>query len=212
MLKRKLSNKGEQMARVVVPGELLADSPRKTNFTYVENEKTYSSILGLFDEVGFRLIPLEGVYVPSLYDIVVGVVEEVKFAGYTVDINSPYQGFLPAKDSRYEYELGDVISAKVKQVDEVKNIILENARKLREGEIVEISPAKVPRVIGKKNSMLNLLRTATGSEIIVGNNGRIWIKGGNSALAARAILKIEKEAHTTGLTERIETLLREEGK
>lgn len=198
------------MVRVVVPGEVLADSPRKINFAYTENGRTYSSILGLFDEVGFRLIPLEGAYVPSQFDVVIGIVEEIKFAGYTVDINSPYKGFLPAKDSRYEYELGDIISAKVRQVDEVKNINLENARKLVGGEIVEINPAKVPRVIGKKNSMLNLLKEATRSEIIVGNNGRIWIKGGNSALAARAVLKIEKEAHTTGLTERISALLMEE--
>jgi len=198
------------MTKIVVPGELLASTPQRVEFAFVEDGKTYSSVLGLFDEANLRLVPLEGTYMPTQYDIVVGVVDEVKFAGYNVDISSPYKGFLSARDSRFEYELGDILSAKVREVDEVKNVNLEGARKLEGGEIVEISPAKVPRVIGKKNSMLDMIRAATRTEILVGKNGRIWIKGGNTALAARTILKIEKEAHTTGLTERISTLLKEE--
>jgi exosome complex component RRP4 len=198
------------MTKIVVPGELLAGSPQRLEFTFVEDGKTYSSILGLFDETNLRIIPLEGAYVPTQYDLVVGIIDEVKFAGYNVDINSPYKGFLSAKDSRYEYNLGDIISAKVREVDEVKNVNLEGARELRDGEIVEINSAKVPRVIGKKNSMLDTIRAATRSEVFVGKNGRIWIKGGNSVLAARTVLKVEKEAHTTGLTERIEAFLKEE--
>jgi len=198
------------MTKIVVPGELLASTPQRVEFAFVEDGKTYSSVLGLFDEANLRLVPLEGTYMPTQYDIVVGVVDEVKFAGYNVDISSPYKGFLSARDSRFEYDLGDILSAKVREVDEVKNVNLEGARKLEGGEIVEISPAKVPRVIGKKNSMLDMIRAATRTEILVGKNGRIWIKGGNTALAARTILKIEKEAHTTGLTERISTLLKEE--
>jgi len=198
------------MTKIVVPGELIAGSPQRIEFGFVENGKTYSSIVGLFDEANPKLIPLEGAYMPVQFDIVVGIIDEVKFAGYNVDIKSPYRGFLSAKDSRYEYELGDIISTKVRDVDEVKNVDLEGARKLVGGEILEISPAKVPRVIGKKNSMLDMIRAATKSEIFIGKNGRIWIKGGNSVLAARAVLKVEKEAHTTGLTERISAFLNEE--
>ena len=198
------------MTKIVVPGELIASSPQRIEFGFVENGKTYSSIVGLFDEANPKLIPLEGAYMPVQFDIVVGIIGEVKFAGYNVDIKSPYRGFLSAKDSRYEYELGDIISTKVRDVDEVKNVDLEGARKLVGGEILEISPAKVPRVIGKKNSMLDMIRAATKSEVFIGKNGRIWIKGGNSVLAARAVLKVEKEAHTTGLTERISAFLNEE--
>ncbi len=35
----------------------------------------------------------------------------------------------------------------------------------------------------------------------------VWLKGGNIALATTAIRKIEDEAHTSGLTERIKNLL-----
>lgn len=200
------------MARIVVPGEMVAEVPKPTYFAFVENGKTYSSVLALFDEKNFRLIPLEGAYIPRLDDIVVGVVSEVKFAGYTVDINSPYVGFLPGKELRDELQLGDIVSAKVKEVDEVKNVILSFPRKMSGGEILEILSVKVPRVIGKGNSMLNMIKEATKSDVLVGKNGRVWIRGGNSALAAEAILKIEKEAHTLGLTDRMSAFLIEESK
>ena len=196
--------------KIVVPGELIAEKPVRMPDAYVENGKTYSEVVGLFHESEMKLVALEGSYVPMDEDYVVGVVEEVKFAGCNVDINSPYKSFLSSKDTRFQFDLGEVIFAKVKGVDEVKNVNLFDARKLTGGEIVEISPVKVPRVIGKKSSMLNMLIDATRSEIYVGKNGRMWIKGGNSSLAARAILKIEKEAHMTGLTDRMKVFLESE--
>jgi len=197
--------------KIVVPGEIIADKPLKIPDTYIENGKTYSEVVGLFHETEMRLVALEGSYLPMDEDYIVGVVEEVKFAGYTTDINSPYTAFLSTKDTRFEFDIGDVVFAKVKGVDEVKNVNLFDARKLSGGEIVEISPVKVPRVIGKKSSMLNMLIDATRSEIYVGKNGRMWIKGGDSSLAARAILKIEKEAHMSGLTDRMKEFLEKEG-
>jgi len=202
----------ELVARIVVPGEMLFDAPKYIPGAYVEGGKTYSSMLALFNEEELRLIPLRGPYIPSIDDAVVGVVSEVKFAGYTVEIKSAYQGFLSTKETRDEFRLGDIILARVKGVDEVNNVQLTEARKLVGGEIVEIAAAKVPRVIGKKGSMLNLIRDATKSEIIVGKNGRVWIKGGNSSLTARAVLKIEEEAHVRGLTDRMGEFLKKESK
>lgn len=199
---------GPHITRVVVPGEKLSDSPRPVQFGFVDGGKTYSSILGLYDESEGRLVPLEGCYLPVLDDYLVGVVKEVKFSGYNVDINSPYAGFLSSKEMRDEFELGDVIYAKVKEVDEVKNIDLTDARKLQGGEIVEVLSVKIPRIIGKKSSMITMLMDATKSEILVGRNGRVWVKGGNSALAAAAVLKIAKEAHLPGLTERMSEFLK----
>ncbi|MFH1448615.1 MAG: exosome complex protein Rrp4 [Candidatus Micrarchaeota archaeon] len=193
--------------KIVVPGEILADKPVRIPDTFIEDGKTYSEIIGLFYEQDMRLIVLEGAYIPMDGDYVVGVVEEVKFAGYVVNINSPYGAFLSTKETRAKFDMGDIIFAKVKGVDEVKNVDLYGARKLQDGKIVEISPVKIPRVIGKKSSMLNMLTDATKSEIYVGKNGRLWITGGNSALATRAILKIEKEAHTPGLTDRMKEFL-----
>jgi exosome complex component RRP4 len=164
--------------------------------------------MGLYDETSGRLVPLEGCYTPKLGDIVIGIVTEVKFAGYTLNIKSPYEGFLSTKDTRDELKLGNVVVARVKDVDEVKNVDLTDASRLEGGEILEISSMKVPRVIGKNSSMIRMIQDATRSEIIVGRNGRVWIRGGDSARAIEAILKIEREAHTPGLTDRISMLLK----
>jgi exosome complex component RRP4 len=77
---------------------------------------------------------------------------------------------------------------------------------------VEISPTKVPRLIGKGGSMINMLKKEINCNIFVGQNGRIWIDGNDEDmdLALKTILIIEKEAHITGLTDRILEHLRRE--
>lgn len=195
-------------ARVVIPGEMLADSAKPMPYAFIEHGKTFSSVMGLYDAGSGKLVPLEGCYIPNLDDVVVGVVTGVKFSGYNVDLKSPYVGFLSSKETREEFKLGDVISARVMDVDEVKNVDLTEAGKLQNGEILEIHSVKVPRVIGKNSSMIRMIQDAAKSEIIVGKNGRVWIRGGDSALAVESILKIEQEAHTHGLTDRIAAFLK----
>ena len=80
-------------------------------------------------------------------------------------------------------------------------------RKLYGGKIIDVKPSKVPRIIGKNNTMIKQLTEGTKSTIIVGMNGRIWIKGGDVALTTKAILRIQEEAHTSGLTDRIREML-----
>jgi len=196
-------------SRVVIPGEMLSDTPKPVPYGFTDKGRTYSSVMGLFDAASNRLVPLEGCYMPNLDDTVVGVVTYVKFSGYTVDLKSPYTGFLSSKETREEYKLGDIIAARVKEVDEAKNVDLTEASKLERGEIVEIHSVKIPRVIGKSSSMIRMIQDAAKSEVIVGKNGRIWLRGGNTALAVEAILKIEKEAHTHGLTDRVSALLKQ---
>lgn len=197
-----------KISSLVLPGEKLADTAKSLPFSFVEGGATFSAVVGLYDG-DMRLVPLAGTYLPNLDDYVIGVVDEVKFAGYNIDIKCPYKGFLSNKETRIPFKLGDVILARAYEVDEVKNVNLTDTRKLEGGEIVEILSVKVPRVIGKRSSMLQTIQQATGSEIIVGKNGRIWLRGGNSALAVEAILKIEKEAHIPGLTDRVAAFLKE---
>jgi exosome complex component RRP4 len=157
-----------------------------------------------------RVVALQGPYVPKINDWVIGIVKDVRYAGYTTEIKSPYNGFVSTKMTRTEFKLGDIVGASVSNIDEARNIDLLDARKMLGGEILEINAMKVPRVIGKKNSMIDTIIEHTKSEIMVGRNGRIWIKGGNSSLAVRAILMIEREAHTTGLTDRVAAFLKAE--
>jgi exosome complex component RRP4 len=194
--------------KLVVPGELIAEGPKGGANAYSEDGKIRSEVIGIVDEQKGRVIPLNGQYIPTEGDWVIGVVQDVKYAGCGVEIKSAYRAFILNKMTRIEFRMGDVVGAKIEKVDEAKNIDLAEPRRLVGGEILEISAVKVPRVIGRANSMINLLMQGTGSEILVGRNGRIWIKGGKSALAVRAILTIEREAHTHGLTDRITELLK----
>ncbi len=83
---------------------------------------------------------------------------------------------------------------------------------LRSGRVVEVSYTKVPRVIGRAGSMISLLKSKLDVNIFVGKNGRIWINGKveDEDLAVKIIKRIEQEAHTSGLTDRITKLLEEE--
>ncbi len=196
--------------KLVVPGETISEGKKPGLHAYSEEGKLRSTVVGLADEKGSRVIALKGKYMPQPGDWVIGVVQSVKYAGNDVDIKCPYPGFILSKMTKTEFALGDVVAAQVEKIDEAKRIDLKTPKRLLGGEILEVSSVKVPRIIGKRNSMLDTIMKGSGSEILVGRNGRIWLKGGNIALAVRAILMVEREAHTSGLTDRVAEFMKKE--
>lgn len=70
-----------------------------------------------------------------------------------------------------------------------------------------VTPAKVPRIIGRQGSMVEMIKELTGTQIVVGQNGIVWVKGDNEDIAAEAVLKIEEKSHITGLTDYIKVML-----
>ncbi len=201
------------MKKIVIPGQKIKE--KANGQTYKEKKdgkkEKYSKTYGMLyknDNKG-KIIPMKTKYIPQERDKVIGVVTSVKYGGYIVDINSPYEAFLQKEEADEEYELKDLISAEVQQVDEVKDTNIENSRKFYGGTILEINPAVTERVIGKNASMIKIIKEKTESKIFVGSNGRVWIKGGNPEKAEEAIRKIENQAHETGLTEKIKEYLEE---
>jgi exosome complex component RRP4 len=81
--------------------------------------------------------------------------------------------------------------------------------KFKGGIIVDIAPTKVPRLIGKKGSMINMIKDKTKCKIVVGQNGLVWVKGDEDMeqLTKNIIHLIEAEAHTSGLTNKIKNKL-----
>jgi exosome complex component RRP4 len=74
---------------------------------------------------------------------------------------------------------------------------------------VKVSSVKVPRIIGKKNSMIDTIQSSTGCQVTAGRNGYIWVSGaGDFSLAQKAIRMIEAQAHTRGLTDRVASFLK----
>ncbi len=218
---------------LVIPGEALFEGMDYLPGpgTYRNDKKIVSKYLGVAEFKNNRLvrvIPLKGKYIPRENDFVIGYISRVSHAIWQVDLNSPYEGILPLSEGTEEfidlneksledfYDIDDTIVVKIKKVTQTKDVQLtmkdRRAKKLIGGRIIEISHTKVPRLIGKSGTMVGTIKDKTGCVIIVGQNGRVWLKGNNEELAVRAIKKVEAEAHTSGLTDKITHWLDEESK
>ncbi len=209
---------------LVVPGELLAeDDYYPGRGTFDDDGKICSKLLGLVSlrNKKISVIPLKSKYLPKKGDVVIGKIDDVRFSMWGVDINSPYSGILPAsevfgrekKELSRVFDIGDVLFLRIVDVDEVKKVKLglkgRGMGKFKGGVIVDIAPTKVPRLIGKKGSMINMIKDKTGCKIVVGQNGLVWVKGNEDMeqIVKNIIKLIEKEAHTSGLTDRIKNKL-----
>ena len=154
-----------------------------------------------------------------------GVVEEALSAGWLIDINAPSPAFLHTEEVPWDVEFGatekylnsgDSIMAKVLKIDEIKKMQVtmkdRNLFKIKGGDIIDVEPSRVPRIIGKKGSMISLIKQYIRCRIFVGQNGKIWVDAEieNIERVIHVIRKIESEAITFGLTNRIEDLLKKE--
>lgn len=196
--------------RLVIPGELVTEERKKLgSHVFVNEGKVYSDALGLVnDESDYAsVVPLEGKYMPQVGDLVIGIIGEEKFSVYMIDLNSFYKSVVSKRDMKEILKPGSVVSAKVGKVSELNEIDLQYPRLFFGGEIIKVSPVKIPRVIGREASMLNILKEGTQSNIIVGKNGRIWAKGGDIDLLKKAVKKIENEAHLENLTNKIQEFM-----
>jgi exosome complex component RRP4 len=217
--------------QLVTPGELLAEGdylPGEN--TYMEENKIYAQRIGLVDDENKKVnvVALRAFYVPKVGDIVIGTVVEVGFNGWTVDIKSPYTALLRASDvlSRpfkpqndelsQVLNAGDLIVAKIASYDRAHDPQLTVGEpglgKITRGQIMRVVPTKIPRVIGRKGSMISMIKQETGCQIILGLNGVILVTGKtpeDEEFAMSAIRKIEQESHISGLTDRITQLLKE---
>ncbi len=214
---------------IVVPGDYLDErnGRRLGNGTYEEDGKVFSTFLGVarVSENEISVIPLSGTYLPKLGDRIIATIDEVEISGWFVDINSPYSAFLPIAEGVEEFvdlqrtdltryfDIGDVIFGRISRVTRSKNVQLSmrdfESRKLRNGIVIKVTPTKVPRIIGKEGSMITMIKNKTKCEIVTGQNGLVWIRGENKDKAIEAVLTIEKDSHTLGLTEKIEKMLGE---
>lgn len=212
---------------VVIPGEKIEQIKGKKlgKGVYAEGESVYSQLTGIprINETEISVIPLSGVYIPNLGDRVIGIIESVEISGWMVDVNSPYNSFLPVSEAVDEFfdmartdiskffDVNDIIFCKVSKVTKNKTVQVSlrdpMARKLHGGVIIKVTPSKIPRIIGKAGSMISLIKTKTQCDIFTGQNGVIWLRGENKAKAIEAILTIEKESQATGLTEKITSML-----
>ena len=220
-----LAKEGE----IVVPGEDLTKGidylPGKG--TYREGEEIVSSLIGLFRLDGrlAKVIPLSGKYKPRKHDMVIGKVTDITTGGWRVQIGYPFNAGISLKEGSRDfipndanladyYEVGDLVVGKIVNLKGPKIIDISmtqpGSRKLLGGRTIQVESSRVPRIIGKEGSMITMIKNSTGCNITVGQNGTVWISGSSpdkELEAVNAINKVNDEAPSTGLTEKIKKFL-----
>ncbi|MBV9178515.1 MAG: RNA-binding protein [Nitrososphaeraceae archaeon] len=175
---------------------------------------------------GVKVIPLSGVYIPRVSDIVIGKIIDHSSLSWEVDVNSCFSAHLPAQDvfgrdfsparddMGKQLAIGDLIAARIIAFDRTRDPMLtiqdKDLGKIPHGELLKISATRVPRLIGKRGSMIQTIEQATQTRILIGQNGIVVAMGRNLdgiKLATRAIRMVEEEAHTANLTQRVKALL-----
>ena len=217
--------------KVVIPGEIIISGD---NYLPGEGtEKAGKDIIalryGLAEETNrlVKVIPLSGVYHPRRGNVVIGKINNLTFNGWLMDIGSPenaflsvaeYPKFVQKNELDIVMDIGDMAVAKIKDVNRKAvdlTMKLRGLGKIDEGIIMQINPNKVPRVIGKEGSMINLIKEETGCQITVGQNGYIWIKGDiidKELFAKKAIIFITEKSFMSGLTEEVKKWFEKEKK
>ena len=195
---------------ILIPGDNLK---KKDNNSYERENNYYSKYILLVNED--KTAKLFGYYMPEVNDIVIGKVIDVLSNGWLVDINSPYIGKLSLKDIGMDpndiYTYGDYILCQIVRMTKNKLIDLDikKKEKLNDGLILKVDPARIPRVIGKNSSMLNLIKQYLKIDIIIGKNGRIYLNGDvNEVSKAVDIIRfIINNSYKRGLTEKVKEIL-----
>jgi len=215
--------------RYVIPGDVIATGPlRPEQNVYQDGDRIISSSIGISEifENAVRVIPLAGGYIPHSNDLVIGKVIGTSPLSWEFDINSCFIGFLPAQDVfgrdysptkdelKQRLDIGDLVAARIANFDRSRDPLLtvqdRDLGKIESGELVEIAPSKVPRLIGKRGSMIQTIEMATKAMITIGQNGWIVVSCEDPEgllKAIEAIKMVDALAHTPNLTERVKSML-----
>src|SRR5919107_2857081 len=219
----------EMKRRYVIPGDKIAEGNYRPLMNVIKNGNyLVSTRVGIAEagKDGVKVIPLSGVYIPRVNDLVIGKVVDRSSLSWDIDINSCFFAHLPAQDvfgrdfsparddMGRQLNIGDLIIARIVSFDRTRDPMLtvqdKDLGKIPYGEFIKISPTRVPRLIGKRGSMIQTIEQATQTRVIIGQNGIVVVTGRDIeglSLAVKAIKMVEEESHTTNLTQRVKSLL-----
>ena len=217
----------------VIPGDvIITGSYTPEQNVILDGDKIMSTAIGFYEIEDNRVnvIPLTGLYTPKIDDLIIGKVMSHSALSWDVNINSYYTGMLPASDifgrdylpSKDDLSLklcvGDIISTRIINAGGSRGPLLsisgQNLGKIDSGELVKISPTKIPRLIGKHGSMIQTIESSTNATITIGQNGLIVVSSDetNGLLKAlTAIRMVDEQAHLVDLTDKVKKMLETNG-
>jgi len=223
----------ENKRKYVIPGDVITTGPyRPEQNVILDGNKIISTAIGISEiyDDSVRVIPLTGKYIPKINDLVIGKVVSHTSLSWELDINSCYVGFLPAQDvfgrdfSAHADELssklksGDLVAARIANFDRTRDPLVTIADrdlgKIDSGDLIKISPSKVPRLIGKKGSMFQTIEMATNAAITIGQNGWVVVSCETPEgllKAKKAIQMVDEKAHVANLTDQVKEMLESKG-
>src|ERR687885_511120 len=219
----------EVKRRYVIPGDKIIEGNFRPLMNVIRaGHSLIATRIGIAEagRDGVKVIPLSGVYIPRVNDLVIGKIIDHSSLSWEVDINSCFSAHLPAQDvfgrdfsparddMGRHFAIGDMITARIIAFDRTRDPMLtvqdRYLGKIPRGEILKISATRVPRLIGKRGSMIQTIEQATQTRVLIGQNGIVVVSGRNFEglkLAVRAIRMVEEEAHIANLTQRVKVLL-----
>ena len=214
--------------RLVTPGEAIGASSgvRAGTGTIIMGDNIIATKVGWAKENNgvTSVDPISSAYMPRSGDLVIGIVESVRNNLWFADVNGPFNGLLPMSlapwkvefgAARQHMDIGDIMLARVQEVDEAHNIVLTmkgvGLRRLKEGMMANISMNHISRLRGANDSTLKELREVCDSRIIVAENGRVWVDGDADGISfMRTVLHlVRSEGHKASFGESLNLLIRE---
>ncbi|MBI1662448.1 MAG: KH domain-containing protein [Nitrosopumilus sp.] len=219
--------------KYVIPGDVVTTGPfRPEQNVILDGNKIISTTIGISEiyDDSVRVIPLTGKYIPKINDLVIGKVNSHTSLSWELDINSCYVGFLPAQDvfgrdfSAHADELatklktGDLVAARIANFDRTRDPLVSisdrDLGKIDSGDLIAISPSKVPRLIGKKGSMIQMIEEATNAAVTIGQNGWVVVSCESPEgllKAKKSIQMVNEQAHVANLTDQVKEMLDKKG-
>jgi exosome complex component RRP4 len=223
----------ESKKRYVLPGDFITTAPLRLQGNVVlDGKRIISTAIGLSDisADSVRVISLTGVYMPKIDDLVIGMIQYISGNSWFANINSCYQGMLlgqdvfgrgsypSTKEMKERLDKGDIIYARIMNSDRQREPLIsiadKNLGKIDSGELIKISPTKIPRLIGKHGSMIQTIEASTNATITVGQNGLIVVSCDetNGLLKALAAIRmVDEQAHIVDLTDKVKKMLKSNG-
>ncbi|MCK4997432.1 KH domain-containing protein [Candidatus Pacearchaeota archaeon] len=220
----------EKTRQIVIPGETICtgneflpgDGAYRDKTDIVANRYGIANVF----EKHVKVTPVTGAYYPRRGNTMIATIVDITFNGWLLDFGGAGNAFLPVSEvSRYvnknemkefldfgESVIVKVWDVKARGVD--ASMKMRGFGKIEGGMILTVGPNKVPRIIGREGSMVKMIKDATGCNVTVGQNGKVWVSGNDTGMevATKKIIEfITENATIAGLTAKVENFIKDMG-